>query len=632
MELSELIAYAKRKYKIDEQHKWSDFPGFSVLCHPETGKWITLLMRQWDTETGNEIERCDIKCGPDSVSERRKTYLTAPVRMRGRNWIGIIFEEATEPEVIYHLFDRAVSSGNPGGATIVLNETQGITAGIYGDTPLPFADIVTKVTTKNNTVKKQKSTVQDVPEKLRDMIYLYEYGDGSLANKARNFYRQGKYMEDYEDDAPWSGEYQRYFTTYHDLNVRQLRGYFTWRTSVRKGEYRPIAISLAYMYLYELLCGIGVDSPEDTLCKIRTFEEKYLDAGFGDQGMRRNLRKWCLEYAVLHDFSREMVLQYVDPLVLEKDSALAVLKKPKDHTEHEVFSALSFFAGKKLKASPVLKKNQSKGEHLFSELWRYLSEHYKADGRSIFTICFGRLQSYRWYPLSNAVYYEDLHQKDREFILNECRSYQLRNGIWKEKQYGQLNFNKEKFSAIIHGSDRYFRRYLKTGNYIKVRQEEDWVTPYVEAVLREDRRADTGATQPEVDIDFSGLERIRLDSIVTRDSLLTEEEIINDEDSTVKVTEATVDYEMSVSEMSSGNISTGLDALHFQILSDLLAGRSAERRINDERLMPSVVTDTINEALFEEIGDNILECDGNQISLVEDYREDIIQALGGHGG
>ena len=45
MELSQLTAYAGEKYHIDEQHKWADFPGFSVLVHPQTGQWVALLMR-----------------------------------------------------------------------------------------------------------------------------------------------------------------------------------------------------------------------------------------------------------------------------------------------------------------------------------------------------------------------------------------------------------------------------------------------------------------------------------------------------------------------------------------------------------------------------------------------------------
>ncbi|MCR4826570.1 MAG: hypothetical protein K5882_06420, partial [Bacteroidales bacterium] len=49
-----------------------------------------------------------------------------------------------------------------------------------------------------------------VPAKIREMLSLYEYGDGSFKQKCRNFYRQGKFMEDYEDDFPWNGEFRRY--------------------------------------------------------------------------------------------------------------------------------------------------------------------------------------------------------------------------------------------------------------------------------------------------------------------------------------------------------------------------------------------------------------------------------------
>ena len=61
MELSELTAYAEGKFHMREQYKWADFPGFSVLADPNTGKWIALLMRQWDYDTGTEIQRCDFK-------------------------------------------------------------------------------------------------------------------------------------------------------------------------------------------------------------------------------------------------------------------------------------------------------------------------------------------------------------------------------------------------------------------------------------------------------------------------------------------------------------------------------------------------------------------------------------------
>ena len=511
--------------------------------------------------------------------------------------------------------------------TIVLEEAPAGSVGAYSDTPLPFAGTAKGGFPQRYQTAQRELSVPEIPEKICEMIRIYEYGDGSLAHKAKIFYRQGKFMEDYEDHEPWQGAYRRYFTTYHDLNVRQLRGYFTWRTYVRKGEYRSIAASLAYLYLYELLCGIGTASAEDTLCKMKAFEVGFLDSGIGDPGMRHNLRRWMFEYAVLHGIPSEMAIQYADPAILEKDGALAVLKDPKQHTDEEIFTAICTFAGKKLQESPVVAKDESKGRHLFAEVWRYLSENYDEGGRTIFSTCFGERKSYIWHPLSNAVYWEEYKSSDMDFVLDECRSYHLRNGVWQEKRYDKLYFDSGRFCGVFHEADRLFRRALKTGRYLRENPEDAWASPYIHAVLEAERRAEIEAAKPKITINFSGLERIRQDALVTRDSLLTDEETAGEAEP-VALKERQNDENNVDGVLTSGASFDRLDALHLRLLTLLLRGQSIEELIKTEHLMPSVVTDTINGALFDEIGDNILECDGDQIFVVEDYREDIMEILG----
>ena len=108
MYLSELTSYAEEKFNIREQFKWADFPSFSVLAEPYTGKWTALLMRLHDQESGAEISRCDIKCGIQTLSEIHAPYLSEPFRMKGDKWLGVTFDERTEPDVVFRLFDRAV--------------------------------------------------------------------------------------------------------------------------------------------------------------------------------------------------------------------------------------------------------------------------------------------------------------------------------------------------------------------------------------------------------------------------------------------------------------------------------------------------------------------------------------------
>ena len=603
MQLAELVAYAGEKYQIEEQHKWADFPGFSVLCHPRTGKWIALLMRQWDTERGEEIERCDLKCGGNSLLRFSRPYISSPIRMRGNKWLDITFTEATEREVVFGLFDQAIAEGTGHGYTIVLGSALPGGEERYQETALPFA---------GSSFKAEK---EELPDRLREMRRLYEYGRESPAAKARNFYRQAVFMQDYEDDLPWMGDFVCYFPTYHDLTTQQLRGYFTWRAGVRKGDVQPIASSAAYLYIYELLNGIGAASPEDSLRKLREFEAGYLDSGIGDKRMLPNLRRWMLEFAVLNDLPPELARQVADPEMIERDTSLAVLRSPEKHSDAEVFSALCCLGGKKTESSPVLMIHSEKGKALFAQSWRKASA-YVWQGTDLFTLCFGERKARQWYPLSNAVYYEQTRQQDRLYCLNDCRSYCCKNGVWQVEAYEKLSFDKGRLQGFLHETDARVRRYLKTGRYLKESPADAWAIPYIDAVIEEDKKAVIEAARPKITIDLSGLEQIRRDAATTRESLLTEDEI-------KEIAEAAP----PVAEDEASDLP--LDHVQIQILQVLLEGRDAVGIIKAEHRMPSMTADAINEALFDEIGDTVLLCEEDHLLLVDDYIEELEQILGG---
>ena len=618
MDLSELTAYAGEKYHMQEQHKWADFPGFSVLCHPKTEKWAALLMRQWDTDTGTEIQCCDMKCGSGSLAALRKSYLSRPVRMHGANWIGITFDERTEPEVVFRLLDQAVAAGNQKvytrqenssqsrtgqGCTIVLDSLPRTGGQEYQETALPFAG------SSYRPVKEQ------MPERLRKMRRLYEYGRESAESRAGNFYRQAIYMQDFEDDYPWTGDFVRYFLTYHDLTTRQLRGYFSWRTRLRRGDFQPIAASAAYIYIYELLNGAGAGTPEESLQKLREFEKGYLDSGFGDARMRSNLRRWMLEFAVLKDLSPELARQAADAAIIERDRALAVLKSPGTYDDQEIFSALCCLGGKKTESSPVLTADPERGMRLFAGAWRRASAYVLRE-KDLFTLCFGSPQIRRWYPLSTAVYFGKAREKDRDYALDDNRIFRCRNGIWQAESYEKLTFDKIRLQGFLHETDARLRRYLRTGRYLRENTADEWAVPYIDAVIEADRKAVIEASRPRVTIDLSGLEQIRREALITQNSLLTEED--RETDPAEPAPAADPDA-----------CSIPLDRVQIWILRDLLEGRDVSAILRENHLMPTVTADAINEAFFDEIGDSVLICEEDVLTLVEDYTEDIAHCLGG---
>ncbi|MDO4292505.1 MAG: TerB N-terminal domain-containing protein [Eubacteriales bacterium] len=662
MELSELTAYAEEKYHIREQSRQADFPGCSVLTEPVSGKWAALLMRQWDSDTGSELQRCDIKCGRQILSERRAPYLSRPFFMKGDSWVGVIFDRSTEPEVVFELFDRAVCAcrGNGGyrcGATL---DSCGDSRDSRG-CPVQGADIVLDTPPAAQTVVWPETAIPafgapfsvsapEMPEKIREMRSLYEYHAGSFEGKWRNFVRQGKFMEAYEDDAPWDGEYRRYFPTYHDLNLPQLRGYFTWRTRLRRGEFTPVSASLAYLYVYELLNGIGVASPEECLRKMQEFEAGFLDAGMGDPGMRKNLRRWMLEYAVLHDVSPELARRCADPDVLRRDAALAALRAPESSSDVEIFSALFVLAGKNPEQSPVVKRDAEKGKRLFASVWRCACQSLAGNGRDLFTVCFGKQKSFAWHPLGNAVYREENRHPDTDYALDPCRLFLCRSGVWEERRYDSLYFDKDRLRTLLHEADRVLRRALKTGHYLKELPGGAWAADCAQEALLAERRAEQEAARPKIAVELSRLERIRQEAGVTRDSLLVAEEPEMAGELPEVAGEVQEAGEMNAEKASAAEAlpsevpppkaapaevpegPEGLDETGRRLLRELAEHRPVEAYLRANHLMPSVVADAVNEALFDEIGDNVLECDGDRITLVEDYREDILDILRMLGG
>lgn len=693
MLLEGLTVYAVNKYGIREEYKWTQFPGFSVLCHPKTGKWVALLMRQWDPDAGEMQEVCDLKSGHIVLSERSPEWLSGPFRMKGTNWIGVRFTDETDRGVVLRLFDQAIRLGNPPAKAIVLENPAPETAKerVFQDVPLDFGDwkgsnsapVPAPDAASRQTPARGGTGITDsffratdaLPQQYIDMMDLYDYNDRKSGHAARNFVRQGRFMENATDHLPWNGWIRQRFPTYHDLNVRQLRGYFTWRTEIRNGIFQNANSSLAYLYLYELLNGIGADSPQDALEKLEAFEAGFLDAGYGDEQMHLNLRRWMYEFSIVHDMPPEVTVRYMHPETSRRDEALSILKEPQNRTDREICDALLQFAPRWQKQGKVVRDSSGRGPALFAQAWRDLVDHKWQDtGQTVFEACFGTAQSYRWYPLSNAVWMDPEQGKDREYHLSPIRSWSRHKGIWHESRYESLYFNLDRLQVIVRAMERLLRKEAGIRGSLQKRPEEAWVEPFILETVERDRQerearkreAERRAAMDSVQIDFSSLSKIRQDAIATRDSLLTEEET---EERTPEVlrsavfptgdpqardvsdTEAGTQPESAALEADTigepgqtddeerppeilpadtgGESGMDLDPVHRQILEALLTGKSAQPLIREHRLLASVVTDAINEALFDEIGDNAMECNGDSIALVEDYREDVMDILGG---
>ena len=737
MELSQLTAYAEEKYHIREEYKWENFQSFSVLCDPVTGKWSVLLMRQWDGERGEMIERCDIKCGREVLKLQPKPYLSPPFQMRGNKWVGVRMGGDTEEEIVLRLFDRALEDAARHGAVVVLDGnaagetdlTQGpqygetaIVPGQNGANALEKAekrglvtrglqgrqrasalshqvkeDIIIKGLQSQQSAEYKDSVLTDreraaarvneIPEKLRQLKQLYHYTHSSFQQKCQDFYRQAKFMEDFEDDYPWKGEVYHFYPVYQDLRTEQLRGYFTWRTAVRRGEYRKISAPLAYIYVYELLNGIGADSVGDALHKLGEFEKEYLKSGIGSQDMIPTVRRWILDYCVVNQIDPETAGDYVASKATMQDKALAVLGQAEDYDDAAVFAAFCEMTTVKLAQSPVIKNQEQEGIRLFAGLWRFMQRVATRGDSSFFNQCFGTEKEAHYFPLSNAIYRMPEQREGTEYVLSGSHRFIYRKGSWYERTYPRAFFDRERLNSFAHEADRLLRLYLKTGRSIKARGSGVWAAPYIRTFLELEEKTRKEAAKPKIEIEFSRLAKIRQDAEKTCDSLLTEEEreleqtlrpdpcevhVASEEESDpVKARNRTdidgqepgkrqsdtgaeesstgktvdrIDAQESGKDQSNAGAeesSTGktvdringqesglLPPLQLEIMRLLMKGEDTCPFLAEHHLMPTIVADEINEALYDEIGDMAVDCDGRQLSIIEDYMEEIQEILG----
>ena len=410
MRLSELISYARERHHIEELHKWREMPGLSVLVSPASGKWIALLMRERDAG-GRIRERCDLKYSAFRELPARD-YLTQGFRMPG--WLGVCFGAETERAFLLHVFDLAVEE-----------EAEKV-EGYYRETAIPGRS--------------------ELPARI-EAIYACE-----------DFLSAARAMEDYEDDCPFAGTVPLYQPEYRDLTPNELRGYFTWRVALRRGEFSPHCDAFVYLYLSELMLGVGAATAAEALDRMDAFASAYFSAGYGSEALQRNFKNWRFEYAVLNRVDAARVRAYENPALRHWDEALTVLREPEKRSDEAVFAALAELGGKKLTEARSVKGLGDKAAFYYAAIWR-------SSAPLLFAACFGNLRMREWKPFSDAPRLKAVCENAGQgfsYQLNELRSFAATGSGFTEYSYLRQQFDSKRFFAFLKEADTALRvRFLR---------------------------------------------------------------------------------------------------------------------------------------------------------------------------
>lgn len=87
--------------------------------------------------------------------------------------------------------------------------------------------------------------------------------DFRYISREQRFVQKAKELETAFEGAAEFVPFQTYWPTYDEMQPRQLKWYLFWRGEVRSGRYPDTDLSYVFVYLYELIHGIGWSDPAE---------------------------------------------------------------------------------------------------------------------------------------------------------------------------------------------------------------------------------------------------------------------------------------------------------------------------------------------------------------------------------
>lgn len=456
---------------------------------------------------------------------------------------------------------------------------------VYRDEPLIF------------TASQMKSYT---PPEYSKMQRLVSPRDEIFMPSAQIFCKQGKFMEDFCDSFDRPVSCTRHFPTYRDLTLPQLRTYFSWRTDVRNGEIKEISLSYAFLYIYELINLIGVSSPEEGFLKLKDFSEKYCQL---DMRIKPYTDLWLTDFSAYYGIPRNLTESLCG---LKNDSALLCLINYKNETADSLLTALDCFSSYRLENSVFFKKHPAETADTVYRLFSSLAEYYEnKEGGNIFIRLFAKPVKERYFMFRSAVFFEAKPHPDCKYKVSDIFSYSCKNGEWTVTRFFPIKDKAGKIGALLKATDYYLRQRYGHKSSLKKPELSSLFEEMIKKAVTEQYRESLERKKPVISIDISKLQGIRDTAEVTRDKLIVEEE---PEEPAAPVTPIEEPQE-------SGILKSPLN----EIMIALLRGEDAETVARKNGIMLSVAVEEINETLFDDFGDTVIDFDGDSPIIIEDY-------------
>lgn len=428
------------------------------------------------------------------------------------------------------------------------------------------------------------------------------------------FYKQGKFMEEFEDDFPMCADFVKYYPSYRDLTNEQLRSYFTWRTWIRSGVFPKAPLPFVFMYIYELINCVGNDEPLKCFEQLKSFCNRYKSI---DDTFSRYTDIWLKDMVVYYGLPAECADDLGD---IKYDKALLKLIHWEEHSEEELFDAICELSAYQLKKSRFYAAYPDDIRTVLVRSFVSLSEFFRDKRKkSLCDKLFGNIVECSYNMFASAIFYDKEPLRNCDYTMNEIHSFVCQNGKWKcRKYYGNRNRN-GKLGEFVKAVDslmrekedfRYKLSYTDISKTtVKIIQAE------IDHLYEEKKRKEAA----RIEIDLSKLSSIRAAADSTREKLIVDED----------TEEETVQEQPKKTEAPAANTADELpiDSGEICFMRALLYGGNISEAAKSCGRMVSILADSINDKLFDLFSDTVIDFSAGEPALIEDYTDELRQMI-----
>lgn len=435
-------------------------------------------------------------------------------------------------------------------------------------------------------------------------------------------------------------------------------------------------VAFAKIRVYEIICGI-IPDPEQGYQELTRIAKDY---AWQDTRFAASLAQWIRGYIIDRNLTAYITADTFPETI--RDRMIATLTNPAETTDEEYLDAAIHVSAYHVDTSAFTRRHRDIVQYSLRRICqavdRYLREQRHT---SLADVCFGQpttidavrlfpdavyLDTQRYRPQADYGMMKRVVNEPQTVVIDPIRSYRwTTDGHWHLTSYA-TDLAGRVFGDIMRVCDRQLRRHHHFGHDMKAPPSGGLthaLIPVIDQAIDEIERARLIASRPHITIDMHELARIRHDADITRDALIVDEHDTSAESVPERIIEPAgepavlrqaeraqepptepdtaptpqstptpapaptpVPASAPTPTPPTPHDDTTPDPEHFLVRS-LLNHEPYEDELRRRHESVSMLVDRINERMMDEIGDTVIEFDGDRPVIIEDYEDDLRQWL-----